>query len=168
MTPMLRKLRGAIGIGLLRGTAWAALLVTIGLIIGALDPASIDSGEESLPFAWIGLRFGFVSGVAFAILLTVAEGRRTIRDLSLWRVTLWGVLGAAAFPLLTPMNDALLFTARPLGAACAARMRPARTDGRMQPFEATERDPPNRCCTTPREWLESPDRSVWRPAQPLR
>jgi hypothetical protein len=61
-----------------------------------------------------------VSGVAFAILLSVAEGRRTIGDLSLWRVTLWGVLGAAAFPLLTPMNDALLFTACPLGAACAA------------------------------------------------
>jgi hypothetical protein len=61
-----------------------------------------------------------VSGVAFAIILSVAEDRRTIRELSLWRVTLWGVLGAAAFPLLTPMNDALLLTACALGAACAA------------------------------------------------
>ena len=44
--------------------------------------------------------YGLVSGVGFGALLTLREGRKTILDLSLRRVALWGVLGAAAVPLL--------------------------------------------------------------------
>jgi hypothetical protein len=47
MTPLLRKVRGLVGVGLLWGVAWAAVLGTIGLIIGVADPASIDPGEDS-------------------------------------------------------------------------------------------------------------------------
>jgi hypothetical protein len=166
MTPILRRLRGTIGIGLLWGTAWATLLVTIGLIIGVLDPASIDPGEESLPVAWIGLRFGFMSGVAFAIILSLAEGRRTLGELSLWRVTLWGVLGAAAFPLLTPMNDAPAADRLSPWGRLRGGMRRDCMDGRTPRFEVPDRDRPNRCRTTgttPRAWLAPADqgRMLW-------
>jgi hypothetical protein len=33
--------------------------------------------------AWIGVRFGFVSGIGFAITLVVAENRKNILDLPL-------------------------------------------------------------------------------------
>ena len=47
MTPFLRKVRGLVGVGLLWVIVWAAVLGTIGLIIGVADPASIDPGEDS-------------------------------------------------------------------------------------------------------------------------
>lgn len=43
--------------------------------------------------------YGIVSGVGFGSLLSLNEGRRTLRDLSLRRVALWGVLGSALVPL---------------------------------------------------------------------
>jgi hypothetical protein len=126
--------------------AWAVLLVTIGLIIGVMDPASIDPGEESLPVAWIGLRFGFVSGVAFAIILSLAEGRRTIRELSLWRVTLWGP-GSGSVP--SSHSDERHSAADRLSSWGRLRggMRRDRTDGGTRRFVVPDRDPPNRCCT---------------------
>lgn len=63
---------------------------------------------------------GLVSGVCFGLLLSFAESRRTIVDLSLIRVAIWGILGSAALPLLTGMQNHLILFTCPLGAAFAA------------------------------------------------
>jgi len=120
MGAFLRKCRGVLGIGVTWGAVWAAIFAALGLIIGLIDPDSIDPGEGPIRVAGIGAVFGFVSGAAFAVLVSLTEGRKAIRDLSLSRAALWGVLGTAAFPLLTPVDNGILLFVCPIGAALAA------------------------------------------------
>ena len=63
---------------------------------------------------------GLISGSVFALIFSSAERRKRIRDLSVLRASFWGALGGAALPLLTMMNDAVLFNTVPLGALFAA------------------------------------------------
>jgi len=120
MGAFLRRCRGALGIGVTWGAVWAAIFAALAVIIGLVDPDSIDPGEGPIQVAGIGAVFGFVSGVGFGVLLSLAEGRKAIRDLSLGRAALWGMLGTAAFPLLTPVNNSMLLFVCPIGAALAA------------------------------------------------
>jgi len=117
MKAVLRKLRGVMGIGLAWGILWAAISAAVGLVIGVTDPDSIDPGDAGIPLA-MGI-VGLVSGVCFGILLSFAESRKKILDLSLTRAALWGILGSAALPLLTGMEDKLMFLTCPLGAVFA-------------------------------------------------
>jgi hypothetical protein len=119
MNPLLRKLRGVIGTGLAWGAAWAAVMAVAGLVIGILRPEEIGPGEGAIAVGAIMAQVGFFSGIGFGILLAVAERRRTILDLSPGRAAMWGIVAAAAFPLLTGRADAA-FVLAPLGAACAA------------------------------------------------
>lgn len=120
MGAFLRKCRGALGIAVTWGTAWAAIFAALGLTIGLLDPHSVDPGEGPFRVAWIGAVYGVVSGAAFAVLFALAEGRKAIRDLSLRRAALWGMLGTAAFPLLTSVDNSVLLIVCPVGAVLAA------------------------------------------------
>ena len=100
MKKLFQKLRGLLGVGLTWGTLWAGIGAGIGLVIGIVRP-EVWAFRNPV-FEWglgMGL-YGLVSGVGFGALLTLREGRKTILDLSLRRVALWGVLGAAAVPLL--------------------------------------------------------------------
>jgi hypothetical protein len=96
----LRKLRGLLGVGLTWGLLWGAIGAAIGLVVGLLDPGAWTLANPVAEWA-LGLGvYGVVSGVGFGGLLSLGEGKRTLRDLSLRRVALWGVLGSAAVPLL--------------------------------------------------------------------
>lgn len=119
MNPLLRKLRGVIGTGLAWGTAWATIMAMAGVVVGVLRPEEIDPGEGPVLVGAIMGMVGFVSGVAFGTLLSLAERRKTLLDLSPGRAAMWGILASAAFPLLTGRADAVLVVC-PLGAACAA------------------------------------------------
>ena len=120
MGAFLRKCRGVLGIGVTWGAVWAAIFAALAVIIGLVDPDSIDPGEGPIRVAGIGAVFGFVSGAGFGVLLSLAEGGKAIRDLSVGRAALWGMLGTAAFPLLTPVNNSMLLFVCPIGAALAA------------------------------------------------
>ena len=100
MNRFLRRLRGQLGVGLTWGALWSAIGAGIGLVIGVVRP---DPSALANPiFVWalgMGL-YGLVSGVGFGSLLSLREGRKKILDLSLRRAAIWGVLGAAAVPLL--------------------------------------------------------------------
>ena len=95
---LLRKLRGLVGVGVMWGTLWGTIGAGIGAIIGIVTP---DVWLYANPvFDWalgMGL-YGLVSGVGFGGLLSLREGRKRLGDLSLKRVAVWGVLGAAAVP----------------------------------------------------------------------
>lgn len=95
---LFRRIRGLLGVGVTWGTLWGAIGGLIGLVIG------IVSGDASLGtpvVEWaLGMgAYGVVSGIGFGTLLSLKEGRRTLRELSLGRVAAWGVLGSALVPL---------------------------------------------------------------------
>lgn len=95
-------------------------MFVIGTIIGIVDPDSIDAGEEPWRLASLVGTVGFISGSVFALIFSSAERRKSIKQLSVLRAALWGALGGAALPLLTTMNDSVLFNTVPLGAIIAA------------------------------------------------
>lgn len=103
MKKFFRKLRGLMGFGISWGVSWGVIGAGIGLVIGVVSPEAWDLANPILVWALgMGL-YGFVSGVGFGTFLSMGEGRKTILDLSLGRVAAWGVLGAAAVPLLFGM-----------------------------------------------------------------
>ena len=109
-----------LGMGITWAVGWAMVMFMIGTIIGIVDPDSIDAGEEPWRIAGIVATVGFISGSVFALIFSSAERRKRIRDLSVLRASVWGALGGAVLPLLTSMNDAVLFNTMPLGAIFAA------------------------------------------------
>jgi hypothetical protein len=97
MPSWLRRVRGA----LLMGLTWAVLWAPIGLLIGMIvDP----TGAMDEPWILVGTYPGFLGGVLFSIVLGVAARRRRLGELSVRRVALWGgaaglVIGSLPFVL---------------------------------------------------------------------
>lgn len=84
MQKWLRRVRGAIGMGLLWGAAWAV----VGMV-----PRWLFGFNADVPFPIVFGVLGFIAGVTFSGLLVVAEGRRTLDQMSLPRFAGWGALG---------------------------------------------------------------------------
>ena len=120
MESLLRRLRGMLGMGITWAVGWAIIMFILGNIVQVVDPDSIDQGEEPWRLALLVSTVGFISGSVFAMIFSSAERRKRIRDLSVLRASVWGALGGAALPLLTTMNDSVLFNTVPLGAIFAA------------------------------------------------
>jgi len=100
MSNLLHRIRGLAGVGITWGALWGVIGAGIGLVLGLVSPGAWDWTNPILGWAFgMGL-YGAVSGVGFATLLSLGERRKTILDLSLRRVAIWGVLGSAAVPLL--------------------------------------------------------------------
>lgn len=120
MRRLLRRLRGILGFGVTWGIAFGVLMYLVGTVVSIVDPPSIDAGEEPARIALLAGIIGFISGAGCAVILTAWEGRRTMRQLSVGRAALWGLLGASTLPLLTAAADSMVFLFGPLGAALAA------------------------------------------------
>jgi hypothetical protein len=84
MQKWLRRVRGAIGMGILWGAVWSV----VGMV-----PRWVLGLNTDAPFPLVFGVFGFVSGVTFSVLLALTEGRRGFDQLSLPRVAGWGALG---------------------------------------------------------------------------
>lgn len=113
MNNLLRRLRGLAGIGLTWGVLWALFGIALVMGIRVFDPAAAQ--EEALLVGRVLGFAGFVSGLAFGTLLAIAERRRSLRTLSVWRAGLWGAIGAAIIPLLTAADDKMVIITMPLG-----------------------------------------------------
>jgi hypothetical protein len=114
-----RWLRGALGTGLI----WAALWIIIGVLIMTglwlVDPDEIGNDGPSHVLPILGI-VGFLSGLGFAAMLSLAERRHSFRELSLGRVALWGMLGSAGIPLLMGTDGSTGWLTGTLGALFAA------------------------------------------------
>jgi hypothetical protein len=103
MKKWLRRIRAAVTMGLLWALPWAIVAVLIGWVV---DP------DESMDEMWwvIGAYPGFLGGVLFSIVLSIAERHRTLGELSIRRFGAWGavaglVIGVLPFMLGTPSAE---------------------------------------------------------------
>ena len=94
MGKWLRRVRGAVGMGLLWALVWAPVAVLIGTRI--VDP------DNSMDEMWVmvGALPGFLSGVAFSAVLGVAARRRRLDELSIARVGGWGAVAGLLIGIL--------------------------------------------------------------------
>ena len=86
MKKLLRRIRGAVGMGLVWGLGWA--VVGGGIMEAFVDPHGIilDMWPQTLAM------FGFVAGVGFSAALGIAERRRRFSELSIPRFAALGAL----------------------------------------------------------------------------
>ena len=78
-----RRIRAAIGMGLI----WAAAWFGAGILL-----ARVPGLESDLPFALLFAPLGFLTGVIFSGVLVVIEGRRRFERMSLSRFAGWGAV----------------------------------------------------------------------------
>src|SRR5690349_5679186 len=83
----LRRIRGALGIGLTWAVAWGA----VGLL-----PRWILGYNPDAPFPIIFGVLGFLAGVTFSGLLMLIKGNRSFDQMTLPRFAGWGALGGLA------------------------------------------------------------------------
>ncbi len=89
MKSWLRRIRGAIGIGLTWAGAWFGAGMVI--LLGSLLLTGSTGADVPYPLGF-GV-FGFVAGVTFSGVLGLLEGRRRFDEMSLPRFAGWGALG---------------------------------------------------------------------------
>jgi hypothetical protein len=96
MKKWLRRMRGAIGMGLTWAAAWGGVgaIVMLGFLLRT-------GSRPDAPFPFMFAAAGFVAGLLFSGVLGVVEGRRRFDQMSLPRSAAWGAAGgfllAAAF-----------------------------------------------------------------------
>ena len=102
MKRWLRRIRGAVGMGLIWAAGWALVGVLIGLSWSLGLPMEWFIEVFDAPLAALAVP-GFVGGVVFSTVLGVAGRRRRFDELSLPRFGAWGALGGlllGLFPTL--------------------------------------------------------------------
>jgi hypothetical protein len=87
MSKWLRRVRGAIGMGLCWGLGWA--VVGGGIMEAFVDPHGkiLDMWPQTLGIV------GFFGGVAFSAVLGIVAARRRFDELSLSQFAVWGAAG---------------------------------------------------------------------------
>ena len=115
MKKWLRRIRGAIGMGLAWAMAWFGAGLTL-LLAGV---------RADVPFPVFFALLGFLAGVTFAGVLGIVEGRRRFDQMSLTRFAAWGGFGGLLLSIVMAAavgTDVLvagpIFTLS--GAGCAA------------------------------------------------
>ena len=84
MRKWLRRVRGAIGMGVIWAAAWSA----VGLV-----PRWLFGIDTDAPFPLVFGVLGFIAGVTFSGVLVLTEGRRRFDQMSLPRFAGWGAIG---------------------------------------------------------------------------
>ncbi|MDA1104941.1 MAG: hypothetical protein O2956_15270 [Gemmatimonadetes bacterium] len=120
MSTWVKRIRGAIGMGLTWATAWFAAGMALLLVVGP------DAADVPFPLGFAFL--GFLAGTTFSGVLGLVEGRRRFDQLSIPRFATWGGVGGLLFSGIFVVVAALgvdtLLVLAPVfalaGAGCAA------------------------------------------------
>ena len=99
MKKWLRRIRGAIGMGLTWGIAWFGAGLILLLIVGF--------GAADVPFPLGFGLLGFLAGVMFSVVLGIVEGRRRFDQMSLPRFATWGGVGGLLLSVIFVLAVAL-------------------------------------------------------------
>ncbi len=136
MKKWLRRIRGAVRMGLTWAVAWAGVGVIVGVVttVFGLYPAS-----EIIEGAAAGVILGFVAGATFSTVLGITEGRRRFDEMSLPRFAGWGAVGGLLIGVLVvggavfapgPGSVVGLLTLLGAGSAAGSLALARRTDDR--------------------------------------
>ena len=87
MRKWLRRIRGAMGMGIIWGAAWSVA----GFVLAVVTRFQADA-----PFPLVFGVLGFFAGMTFSVFLALAEGRRRFEEMSLSRFAAWGAVGGVA------------------------------------------------------------------------
>lgn len=109
MTRWLRRLRGAVGMGVTWAVAWAlvGLSIGVGSILLPVLPWDVFFEIFDAPLPALAIP-GFVAGATFSVVLGIAGRRRRFEELSLARFGAWGAavgLLLGFFPVLVLLLD---------------------------------------------------------------
>jgi len=108
---LLRRIRGLVGTALMWGVVGAAVGVGAFLIrYRPWPPSAIHWSRALVVFGmWesAAAMWGIACGLAFGLVLLASERTRHFSQLSTRRVTLWGALAGAAFPMLISIRPIL-------------------------------------------------------------
>lgn len=110
MSKWLRRIRGALGMGLAWALAWFGAGMILLLIVGP------DAADVPFPLGF-GL-LGFLAGATFSGVLGIVGGRRTFDQMSLPRFAGWGAVGglllAVIFVLAAGLGGDVLLVLAPV------------------------------------------------------
>jgi hypothetical protein len=108
MKSLRTRVLGVALISLTWATLWALMF---GALLLALERVLGPSNEPSLLFMmWTIGQLGLATGLLFGVLLATGENGKAVEKISLLRVTLWGALSAAVFPVMTGRANQVLWT----------------------------------------------------------
>lgn len=91
MGALARRIRGALGMGVMWALAWS--------LVGSI-PRWVFGFNPDAPFPLIAGVLGFLAGVSFSIVLALTEGRRSFEQMSMPRFAAWGAVGGFALSAL--------------------------------------------------------------------
>jgi len=116
MKRFMRRVRGALGLGLTWALAWFAAGMVLLLIVGP------DAADVPFPLGF-GM-FGFLAGATFSVVVGMVEGRRSFDQMSVPRFALWGAVGglllSGAFILAAGLDGGLILVLGPVFALSSA------------------------------------------------
>ncbi len=98
MKKWLKRIRGALGMGLIWAAAWfgAGMIFLSGLLVFGTPP--LGTGLAALVANSVLLAVaGLIGGTAFSVVLGIAEGRRRFDEMSLLRFAGWGAVGGLSY-----------------------------------------------------------------------
>ena len=97
MEKWLRRIRGAVGMGLTWAAAWcgAGVIFLSGLLVFGTPPVGTGLVEVVANSLLLAVS-GFIGGAAFSGVLGIAGGRRRFDEMSLPRFAGWGAVGGAS------------------------------------------------------------------------
>ncbi len=102
MKKWLRRIRGAVGMGLTWAAGWALVVVLMGVITILLPGTGLEvifeAADDELLMAMV--LPAFAGGVVFSTVLGIAGRRRRFDELSLPQFAAWGAIGGLLLSLL--------------------------------------------------------------------
>jgi len=96
----LRRLRAALGNAVTWAVGWAPVGLGLGMYWGSGIPG-VPFWRYAFGMALSTAFAGFIAGGSFALVLGVVERRRTLADLKVSRIALWGAAGGMAYPVVS-------------------------------------------------------------------
>ena len=94
MKKWLKRIRGALGMGLTWATAWfgVGMIFLSALVVFGTPPAGIGLAAVVANSVLLAVA-GFIGGATFSVVLGITEGRRRFDEMSLRRFAFWGAVG---------------------------------------------------------------------------